>query len=213
MRTWIAVLLLGLAAAGCSAGADEDDDGGGGGISGTAGSGGAGGSGGSGGLAGSCDGLAYCACAETPACRVVAEPCFCPCGEFACSDDCLCGCGGGAYLGCAPAACPISTCPEGSTLAPGPDGCPVCVEPPPCDSLDACGCFADDRCAALADDCICECDFECPGTDPCDCGCGGGNYLGCYPRSCSVPTCNAGEILTLGESGCPVCVPADDPAR
>jgi hypothetical protein len=52
---------------------------------------------------------------------------------------------------------------------------------PPCESLDACGCFDRPDCKALSDSCICPCDYNCPGKPPCDCACGGGTYLGCAP--------------------------------
>jgi hypothetical protein len=49
----------------------------------------------------------------------------------------------------------------------------------PCETLDACGCFAREDCQAVSDSCICECDYACDGKPPCDCICGGGTYLGC----------------------------------
>ncbi len=50
----------------------------------------------------------------------------------------------------------------------------------PCDLVGSpCQCFARPDCEALSDDCLCECDYDCPGELPCDCDCGGGNYLGC----------------------------------
>ncbi|MCA9595008.1 MAG: hypothetical protein KC776_16920 [Myxococcales bacterium] len=50
---------------------------------------------------------------------------------------------------------------------------------PPCDGLDACECFDRSDCQALTDTCLCECDYQCPGKEPCDCACGGGAFLGC----------------------------------
>lgn len=47
-----------------------------------------------------CAGLDYCSCIADPACQAVTEPCFCPCGAYACAGNCNCFCGGGAYLGC-----------------------------------------------------------------------------------------------------------------
>src|SRR5690606_36735295 len=152
----------------------------------------------------------YCECIASPGCKVVSEPCFCSCGAYECAEDCVCVCSGGDYLGCAPSHCPITACPEGSTLEVGKDGCPVCV-PPPCNELDVCGCILDERCGLLGDGCICECgDFECPGVEPCDCACGGGTPVGCYDLSaCTVPTCTEKERPAIGEDGCPVCVPRD----
>jgi hypothetical protein len=45
----------------------------------------------------------YCSCVANAACSVVAENCFCPCGVEPCEPNCDCDCGGGKYLGCAPA--------------------------------------------------------------------------------------------------------------
>lgn len=166
----------------------DDGDGGDGGVSGVGGSstttGGAGGAGygghATGGAGGStCAGLDYCGCVADAGCRVVAEDCFCPgSADGPCAEDIPCGCGGGVYLGCADRRCAATSCPAGSRLEYGPDGCPTCI--PPCEGLEPCDCFARDDCEAVTDSCICECgDFTCPGVEPCDCGCGGGEYLGC----------------------------------
>ena len=52
---------------------------------------------------------------------------------------------------------------------------------PECAGLDFCSCWDHPGCQYIEEDCICPCDYECPGHDPCDCGCGGGTYLGCEP--------------------------------
>lgn len=107
-----------LASAGCggsasSSSASGPEDGGagaagGGGASGSGGAGGgAAGAGAASGAAGAgpvdCAGRTYCECVAEPACEVLAEACFCPCGAEPCEPSCACGCGGGRYLGCGPA--------------------------------------------------------------------------------------------------------------
>lgn len=52
---------------------------------------------------------------------------------------------------------------------------------PPCESLSPCDCFDRTDCQAVADGCLCECDYNCPGKPPCACACGGGKFLGCKP--------------------------------
>ncbi len=52
---------------------------------------------------------------------------------------------------------------------------------PACETLTACECFASPDCVAVADGCLCPCDFQCQGEPPCACDCGGGTYLGCEP--------------------------------
>jgi len=48
----------------------------------------------------SCVGLDECACAANSACAPIAEPCYCP---NACDPGISCFCGGGRFIGCAPA--------------------------------------------------------------------------------------------------------------
>ncbi len=50
----------------------------------------------------------------------------------------------------------------------------------PCEQVPSpCACFVRPDCSALTDTCLCSCDYLCPGEPPCDCDCGGGQYLGC----------------------------------
>jgi len=51
----------------------------------------------------------------------------------------------------------------------------------PCEVLEPCACFERPDCTPVSNGCICECDYNCPGKLPCDCACGGGQYLGCKP--------------------------------
>ncbi len=51
--------------------------------------------------------------------------------------------------------------------------------------------------------CICPCDYECPGTTPCECGCGGGDYLGCAPIDCGKVNFEEGTEVEFDEDGCP----------
>jgi hypothetical protein len=53
------------------------------------------------------------------------------------------------------------------------------IEPSTCAGLDPCQCFDRADCRPVSDDCICDCDYMCPGHAECDCDCGGGTYLGC----------------------------------
>jgi hypothetical protein len=83
-------------------GAGDPAGSGGFGAGGSSGGSGAGDPGTGGGSASACLEVDYCSCVANAACRVVAEDCFCPCGEEPCEPDCECDCGGGDYLGCAP---------------------------------------------------------------------------------------------------------------
>lgn len=51
----------------------------------------------------------------------------------------------------------------------------------PCEQLSACECFKRSDCVPKSDGCLCPCDFQCPGEPLCQCGCGGGTFLGCAP--------------------------------
>jgi len=53
-----------------------------------------------------CVGLDECACGSTQGCSVIADACYCPFPK--CQQGGACVCGGGKFLGCAPAA--LSTC-------------------------------------------------------------------------------------------------------
>ena len=48
-----------------------------------------------------CEGLDYCDCLLSSECDVLESSCICPC-DWECPgfEDCVCGCGGGDYLGC-----------------------------------------------------------------------------------------------------------------
>lgn len=81
--------------------------------------------------------------------------------------------GGGNGDGGTNDACASVYCPDGYGKA-EPGSC----EKPPCEGLDFCACSHRDDCAVQARDCLCPCD-SCPGEPPCDCDCGGGEYLGC----------------------------------
>jgi hypothetical protein len=53
-----------------------------------------------------CVGLDECTCGATKSCSVIAEACYCPYPQ--CSSAGACVCGGGKYIGCAPAT--LATC-------------------------------------------------------------------------------------------------------
>lgn len=113
---------------------------------------------------------------------------------------------GGTSTGSPAASCPDEV-PEAGTSCPGelschyercdtlgePDLQAVCEGgvwlvavamecPVDCAGLDVCECFDEPDCDIVSEDCLCICDYFCPGHDPCDCGCGGGAYLGCVAK-------------------------------
>jgi hypothetical protein len=50
-----------------------------------------------------CETLGACECFGRPDCEALSDGCLCQC-DFQCNGDppCMCACGGGTYLGCAP---------------------------------------------------------------------------------------------------------------
>jgi hypothetical protein len=76
-------------------------------------------------------------------------------------------------------------------------GYPPDAGPLPCAELDFCGCTDRADCEVMSNGCICGCDYQCPGHDPCVCGCGGGEYLGCKEKSDPNP-CGAGGFCRPG---------------
>jgi hypothetical protein len=76
-----------------------------------------------------------------------------------------------------------------------------------CTGLDFCACNDAAGCQVVYGDCICGCDYECPGKDPCVCACGGGPYLGCSPKSCQGPfSFPSTASVQFDEQGCPYVV-------
>jgi hypothetical protein len=97
-------------------------------------------------------------------------------------------CGGGGP--CATSqSCSYGQCADGSALMIADcvngawDVAIANCQPMPCEQLSACDCFDRPDCEALSDSCICSCDFNCPGDPPCDCVCGGGQFLGCQTKN------------------------------
>lgn len=77
-----------------------------------------------------------------------------------------------------------------------------------CTGLDFCGCSQAPECEVVYGDCICGCDYQCPGTEPCACACGGGPYFGCAPKSCPGPfTFGGSDPVELDAQGCPFVAP------
>jgi hypothetical protein len=112
---------------------------------------------------------------------------------FCCTPESTCYLIGAPFLTCcgpggaetAPAcALGVFYCPDGYEKAE-----PGTCERPACEGLDFCACHDRDDCAVQAEDCLCPCDYDCPGDMPCDCDCGGGKYLGCAARlgTCADP--------------------------
>jgi hypothetical protein len=73
----------------------------------------------------SCNAREKCSCGLDSSCTVVVQPCWC--GPDECGNG-ACVCGGGAYVGCAPAGCPsVLTCPLAQLpTTPDADGCYRC---------------------------------------------------------------------------------------
>lgn len=70
----------------------------------------------------------------------------------------------------------------------------------PCEGLSYCDCSAQGAtCQVFAEACFCPCGIE-PCEPPCACACGGGEYLGCGPKSMQVPGAIDGTWL-IGWSG------------
>jgi hypothetical protein len=101
-----------------------------------------------------------------------------PVDGTACSGNLIC-----SYAGNGCCTGPTAQCIAGVWLVPLID-CPLPGDCPvrPCEGLDFCDCFARSDCRYLTDSCICPCDYQCAGQPDCECGCGGGTYLGCAPR-------------------------------
>ncbi len=54
---------------------------------------------------------------------------------------------------------------------------------PSCDIIQGfCECWGRIDCEPVTDTCLCPCDYQCPGEPPCDCACGGGQFLGCKAK-------------------------------
>jgi hypothetical protein len=132
-------------------------------------------------------GNGFC-CTEADPCWVMGAPYLTCCGEN--GDETSPRCEWGEFL-----------CPEGYVEA-EPGSCR-----PPCEGLEFCDCYKREDCEVLAEDCLCPCDYECPGEPPCDCVCGGGKYLGCAQRTgtCKDPAADCNGLPSVrceGEWAC-----------
>ena len=74
---------------------------------------------------------------------------------------------------------------------------------PDCSENEFCDCWARTDCRAVSIDCLCHCDYECPGEPPCDCDCGGGTYLGCAPATCTRFEFATTDNVAWDTDGCP----------
>lgn len=82
------------------------------------------------------------------------------------------------------------------------------TKPVSCGGLDFCSCSHTDGCEVVYGDCICGCDYQCPGEPSCVCGCGGGPYFGCAPSSCQGPfNFQSTDKVGFDAQGCPVVMP------
>ena len=82
-----------------------------------------------------------------------------------------------------------------STNTTTPTGCS------PTDSF--CACWGNDGCYPVGAGCLCYCDYQCPGEPPCECGCGGGDYLGCAPKDCPQHDFPDDAVVMFDGDGCP----------
>jgi hypothetical protein len=129
-------------------------------------------------------------------------------------------CSGSGDTSCGPGRVCDQTNIDPCNCSPGLDCCSACGEdrwlclpwhstPFSCEGRDYCSCNG--ACTALIDltqGCVCPCDepFVCGGP-PCDCDCGGAQYLGCAATGqCPVPQlrCEPGLHAQL-VGGCPTC--------
>ena len=100
--------------------------------------------------------------------------------------------------------CAIS-CPYACELVQGGDACSC--DCPECGGLDYCSCLLDERCQTVEIECVCACDYGCPGYQDCDCGCGGGTYAGCAPDECEWNVwCGSDCMVVFDDLGCPECI-------
>lgn len=130
---------------------------------------------------------------------------------FCCTPESTCYVIGAPYLTCCGAGgaetspqCALGEfyCPDGYEKA-EPGSC----EKPPCEGLEFCACSHRDDCAVQARDCICPCDYSCPGEPPCDCACGGGEYLGCALKTgtCKAPATDCAQAAPVQCPGAWAC--------
>ncbi|MBU0609947.1 MAG: hypothetical protein KKI08_18830 [Armatimonadetes bacterium] len=78
---------------------------------------------------------------------------------------------------------------------------------PACLAFDEfCDCWAVNGCEPVGAGCLCHCDYSCPGEPPCDCNCGGGDYLGCAAIDCPVHEFPPDSQVAFGPDGCPYLV-------
>ena len=70
-------------------------------------------------------------------------------------------------------------------------------------SDDFCACWDKESCNPVGAGCLCHCDYQCPGEPMCECGCGGGDYLGCAPWDCPTLEFPEGTQVAFDDDGCP----------
>lgn len=118
-----------------------------------------------------CVGLDECTCFATSSCGVIAEACWCPFPQ--CAADGACGCGGGHFVGCAPAG--LTTCAAArsrvGSLCPNLKGATwdnLCQQSDPCitkclNEVSTCGDISCSMCEACdcAGDAFLRCRTEC----------------------------------------------------
>lgn len=158
-----------------------------------------------------CDGRDFCECWQDSACRAISAGCLCHC-DYQCPGEpaCMCGCGGGDYLGCVSARCEPVNCQYGELMELDADGCPVCV-PEECGGLGFCDCEAVQHCAPVTNIGFCACGMGCDPDEPvCDCIAPPfePSYVGCADVACPPAPCDqTNEMFVMGADGCPTCAP------
>ncbi|HEY3235966.1 MAG TPA: hypothetical protein VGJ84_14715 [Polyangiaceae bacterium] len=145
------------------------------------------------------DGCNTCSC--TPqgdgwGCTLIGCTSYNPCATKACGDTCtLCSPSDPTCLETAV----IKFCDQSGACT---EQAPNCGSSgSPCTGLGYCDCVTHTGCQAKTEPCFCNCDAQCPGTDPgCACFCGGGQYLGCEPSRTAVDSSTVACARSTGDS-------------
>ncbi len=116
-------------------------------------------------------------------------------------------CGGKAVIDEAGAAGTATTTTPTSTSTSSSSGTTTTTTPttePVCATVgEFCDCWVLQGCGSVGAGCLCHCDYECPNEPPCDCDCGGGDYLGCAPTTCPQLEFPPDAKLGFADDGCP----------
>ena len=117
-------------------------------------------------------------------------------GLFACGGKAVVDGAGGKGAVTTTASSTSSSTSSGTTTTPTTG--PVCVI-----FDEFCDCWAMQGCSPVGAGCLCPCDYTCPNEPPCDCECGGGDYLGCATAGCPKLEFPPGSTVAFDDDGCP----------